>query len=232
LRHLPKLFIELFSGPHGGFAGKQGSVEGLGNRFQLESLEDLEKPSKNFRLLLRLPLCLPLYCSMLEPIASMFVARISNAIATFFGHGVGAIAMQNAEIKRVVRRQMLHPGNDGMLQRTIVRPAGKDFVDGGIMDDMGVVRRFRHGQTLPWHAGIEHPPDEVEDVVIAEFAPGATFGYREVRQDKFGELGFRELHGNGRGRGLFGWHGHDRMALSEDIQGCSRELLSSTIITH
>ena len=72
----------------------------------------------------------------------------------------------------------------------------------------------------------------VEDVVIAEFAPGATFGHREVGQDKFGELHFRELHGNGRGRGLFGWHGHDRMALFEDVRERSRELLSSNIIMH
>ena len=33
----------------------------------------------------------------------MIVARVPNTIATFFGHGVGAIAVQNAEIELVVR---------------------------------------------------------------------------------------------------------------------------------
>lgn len=70
----------------------------------------------------------------------------------------------------------------------------------------------RHGQTLPLHAGIEHPQDEVEDVVIAEFALGPTLGHGEVGQDKFGELRFRELNRNGRGRGLFDRCGHGRMA--------------------
>ena len=32
----------------------------------------------------------------------MFVAGIADAIAAFFGNGVGAIAMQDAEIKVVV----------------------------------------------------------------------------------------------------------------------------------
>jgi hypothetical protein len=34
----------------------------------------------------------------------VFVARVANAVATLFGHRVGAIAMQNAEIELVVRR--------------------------------------------------------------------------------------------------------------------------------
>ena len=54
--------------------------------------------------------------------------------------------------------------------------------------------------------------------MIAEFAFRPTPGHREVGQDKFGELCFRQLDGNGRGRGLFGWHGHDQMALFEDMQ--------------
>ena len=40
-------------------------------------------------------------------------------------------------------------------------------------------------------------------------------------KDKCGELGVGELYGNGRGCGLFGWHGHDQMALFEDMRDCS-----------
>jgi hypothetical protein len=39
-----------------------------------------------------------------------------------------------------------------------------------------------------------------------------------VGQDKFDELCFRQLYGNGRGSGLFSWHGHDQMALFEDMR--------------
>jgi hypothetical protein len=39
---------------------------------------------------------------------------------------------------------------------------------------------FGQGQTLPLHAGVEHPQDEVEEAVIAEFALGATPGHGEV----------------------------------------------------
>jgi hypothetical protein len=34
----------------------------------------------------------------------MFVIRVANAVAAFFGYRVGAITMQNAEIELVVRR--------------------------------------------------------------------------------------------------------------------------------
>ena len=76
---------------------------------------------------------------------------------------------------------MRHTGHEGMLQRTIIGPTSKDFVDGGVRDGMGAIRRFRYGQTLPLHAGVEDPQEEVEGVVIAEFALGPTFGHAEVR---------------------------------------------------
>ena len=56
-----------------------------------------------------------------------------------------------------------------------------------------------HGQALPLHPCIEDPQDEVEDAMIAKFAPGSTLGHREVRQDKLMKLGSRELDGNRRG---------------------------------
>ena len=46
----------------------------------------------------------------------MFVAGIADAIPAFFGHRVGAIAMQHAEIELVVVRQMPHTGDEGMLK--------------------------------------------------------------------------------------------------------------------
>jgi hypothetical protein len=68
-----------------------------------------------------------------------------------------------------------------MLQRPVIRPAGKDFVDRGVMDRIGAVRGFRDRQTLSLHAGIEHLQDQIEDAVIAEFTLGPTPRDRQVR---------------------------------------------------
>jgi hypothetical protein len=46
----------------------------------------------------------------------MFVAGIANAIATFFRHRVGAIAMQDIEIKVAVGRQMPHAGDERLIK--------------------------------------------------------------------------------------------------------------------
>jgi hypothetical protein len=75
---------------------------------------------------------------------------------------------------------MCHAGDEGMFQRTIVGPSGKDFVDSGVMDCIRAVGRSRYRQTLPLHAGVEHPQDKVEETMVAEFAPGSTFGHGEV----------------------------------------------------
>jgi hypothetical protein len=109
-------------------------------------------------------------------------------------------------------------------------PFGKDFVDRGVVDFGFAALVFGHGQALPLHTGVEHPQDEVEDAVIAEFALGPTSGDGEVRQDKLIELDFRQLHGNGRSCGLLGRHGHDGMALFEEGSVCLGETLSSNRI--
>jgi hypothetical protein len=44
------------------------------------------------------------------------------------------------------------------------------------------------------------------------------------------ELGFGKLHGNRRGSGLFGRHGHDGMALFEEGSACIYVTLSSNRI--
>ena len=50
----------------------------------------------------------------------MFVAGIAKTVPTFFGHRVGAIAMQHAEIEVVVLRQMRHTGDEGLLKGAVV----------------------------------------------------------------------------------------------------------------
>src|SRR5215510_3113974 len=79
---------------------------------------------------------------------------------------------------------------------------------------------FGHGSALPLHARLQDPYNEVEDAMVAEFAPGSTLGHGEVREDKLCELRFGELHGNRRGGRLF-WHcGHHRLTSFEG--GCPR----------
>jgi hypothetical protein len=46
----------------------------------------------------------------------VFVAGIADAVPPFFGHRVGAIAMQEAEIKLVLVRQMPYTGDKRLLQ--------------------------------------------------------------------------------------------------------------------
>ena len=55
-----------------------------------------------------------------------------------------------------------------------------------------------HRQALPLHACVEHPQDEVEDAMIAEFAPRPTPGHGKVREDECDELRLGELNGNRR----------------------------------
>ena len=50
----------------------------------------------------------------------MFVAGVANAITAFFGHRVGAVAMQNAQIELLMVSQMLHTGDEGVLQQAFV----------------------------------------------------------------------------------------------------------------
>src|SRR5664279_3982602 len=51
----------------------------------------------------------------------MFVAGIADAIAALLGNRVGAIAMQDAEIKLVMLCQMPHAGDERLLERAVVR---------------------------------------------------------------------------------------------------------------
>ena len=75
----------------------------------------------------------------------VFVAGIADAIPAFFGHGVGATTMQDAEIELVVIREMSHTGDEGMLKRAVIRPPGEDFIDRRIVDFSLAVAGFEHG---------------------------------------------------------------------------------------
>jgi len=82
---------------------------------------------------------------------------------------------------------MPHTGAEGLRKGAVVGPPGEDCVDGRVMDGRLAVGVFGHGQTLPWHARVAHPYDEVEEAMIAEFALGSALGHGEVREDKFME---------------------------------------------
>ena len=59
----------------------------------------------------------------------MFVAGIADAIAAFFGDGIGAIAMQDAEIKVVLLRQMPYAGDERQVERAIISSFREHLVD-------------------------------------------------------------------------------------------------------
>ena len=106
--------------------------------------------------------------------------------------------MKDAEIKAVLLRQMPHAGDEGLIERAIVGPPGEHLVDRRVVDHGGPVASQGDWQALPLHTRVEHPLDQIEDAVIAEFAFRPALGHREVREDKCGELRLRELHGNRR----------------------------------
>ncbi len=132
----------------------------------------------------------------------VFVTGIADAVPAFFGHGVGPITVEHAEIKLVVVRQMLHTGDEGLLKGAVIRPLGKDFVDRRVVDGRLAMGVCRYGQAFPLHARVEHPQDQVEDAMIAEFTLGSALRHGEVREDKLLELRGGELHGNWRRCGL------------------------------
>ena len=87
----------------------------------------------------------------------MFVPGIANTITAFLRYRVRAVTMQDAQIELLMVSQMLHTGDEGMFERTVVRPFGKGSVDGGIVDLSLAMVVFGYRQTLPLHAGVEDP---------------------------------------------------------------------------
>ncbi len=124
--------------------------------------------------------------------------------------------MEHAGIEVFLGRKLPDTGHARLPERPIIGPLRKDFVDGRVVDGRLALGVGRHGQTLPLHPGVEHPQDEVKDPIIAQFALWTTLGHREVRQDKYLELWFRELDRN-RCRGRLWCRGaHHAMASWEE----------------
>jgi hypothetical protein len=65
--------------------------------------------------------------------------------------------MQYAEVKVLLGGKMRHTGNERLLKRAIIRPFGKDFVDGRVVDGRLALGVLRYGQALPLHARIQDP---------------------------------------------------------------------------
>ena len=105
----------------------------------------------------------------------MFVSRVPDAIPPF-GHGVGPVAMQHAQVEFLGFSEMPYTGHKRLPERPIIGPFRKDFVDGRVVDGRVTIDVFRYGQTLPLHPGVEHPQDEVKDPVIAQFALRSPLG--------------------------------------------------------
>lgn len=142
----------------------------------------------------------------------MFVAGVTDAIAALLGNGVGAITMQDAEIKVMVLRQMPHAGDERLHERVIVSPLAEHLVDCRVVDQGASIAVSGNWRAFPLHTRIEDPQDQVEDAVVAQFAFRPAQGHREVGQDKCGELRRGELHGNRRRGGAFCHIAHPEIA--------------------
>ena len=101
--------------------------------------------------------------------------------------------MEYPGVEVMLDREMPHTRHKGLPQRSIIGPSRKHFVDRRIVDGRLALGVVRDGQALPLHARVEHPQNEVEDAMIAQFTLGSPLGQREVGQDKCGELGCGEL---------------------------------------
>ena len=112
-------------------------------------------------------------------------------------------------------RQMPYTRHKRLPQRPIIGPFGKNFVDSRVVDGRFALGVVRDGQALPWHPRLEHPSDEIDDTVIAQFAFGSPLGHREVREDKCLELRFGELDRNRRRCRLLSRGAHHAMASCE-----------------
>ena len=134
----------------------------------------------------------------------------------FFCHGVGPVTMEYAGIEVFLGRKMPHARNERLPERPIIRPFGKDFVDGRVVDGRLALGVLRYGDALPLHACIQDPQNEVKDAMIAQFALRTPLGHREVRQDKCGELRCGELDRNRRRCRLWCSSAHHAMTSWEE----------------
>jgi hypothetical protein len=118
-------------------------------------------------------------------------------------------------IERLLVREMGYTGDERLLKRPIIGLVGKRSVDLGVMNVRLASGTFRDWQALPRHPRIQHPQNEVQEAMIVDFAPRTALGHREVWEDTCGELGFRQLHRDGRYVRIFGSCAHDVRASCE-----------------
>ena len=121
--------------------------------------------------------------------------------------------MEYTEIKLPLDGEMPHTGHKRLPERPIIRPFGKDFVDGRVVNGWFPSGVCWHGQALPLHPGIEDPQDEVKDAILAQFALWPALRHGEVRQEKYLELWCRELDRDRRRCWLWCCGAHHAMAL-------------------
>src|SRR5271166_1687503 len=122
---------------------------------------------------------------------------------------------------------MPHTGDKCLFKRSIVGPFRESFVDCRVMDSRLSVGCPWDRQALPLHACVEHPQNEVEDAMIAEFTLRPPPGHRQVRKDKCGELWLGELNGNRRRRWTFGHIAHRKWFVDKHEHLTSESLIVS-----
>ena len=65
--------------------------------------------------------------------------------------------MEHAEVELFLGGEMPHTGHKRLPERAIIRPFGKDFVDGRVVDGRLALGVLWYGQALPLHPSVEHP---------------------------------------------------------------------------
>jgi hypothetical protein len=123
--------------------------------------------------------------------------------------------MEYAYIERLLVREMGYTGDERLLERPIIGPVGKRSVNVGVVNFRPDSGTFRDWHALPLHPRLKHPQNEVQEAMIVDFAPRTALGHREVWEDTCGELGFRQLHRDGRCFRIFGSCAHDVRASCE-----------------
>src|SRR4029434_2924886 len=125
---------------------------------------------------------------------------------------------------------MRHTGHKRLPERAIIRPFGKDFVDGRVVNGRLALGVVWDAQALPLHPRLTHPQNEVEDAVIAQFALRSPLGHREVREEKCLELRFGELDRNRRRCRLWCRGAHRAIASWEKWWGALAKGITSDCI--
>ena len=68
------------------------------------------------------------HCNLKIRVLPLKAMECGQSHRPFFGHGVGPVAMEHAEVKLLLCREMPHTGYERLPERPVIRPFGKDFV--------------------------------------------------------------------------------------------------------